>query len=57
MWHPGYLSFCDHTGVLLQHAWIQLFCTLVYHLRSRYVHCSHSRSYISGATRTEGSIC
>ena len=45
----------DHTGVLLQYARIWLFCTSFYHSRSRYAHCSHSRSYIWGATHTEGS--
>ena len=33
------------------------FCTSVYHLHSRYAHCSHSESYIRGATYTEDRVC
>ena len=40
---------------LLQYARIRLFCTLVYHSRSRYTLCSHSGYYTQGATYTEGS--
>ena len=46
MWHPGHLSFRDYIGVLLQYAWIRLFCISFYHSHSRYTHCIHSRSYI-----------
>ena len=44
MWHPGHLSFRDHTGVLLQYTRIRLYSTSFYHLR--YTHGSHSGSYI-----------
>ena len=57
MWHLGHLSFHYHIGVLLQHAQIQLFFTSIYHLHSRYMHRSHSGSYIRSATRTEGKVC
>ena len=47
----------DHTWVLLQYARIWLLCTLFHHSCSRYIDCSHSGSYIRGATCSEGRDC
>ena len=52
MWHLGHLSLRDHTGVLLQYAWIRLFNTWFCHSRLRYVHRSHSGYCIRGTTRS-----
>ena len=54
VWHPGHLSLCDHTGVLLQHKWIWYFSTSFCHSHLRYAHCSYSGSHIRGTTRTKG---
>ena len=55
VWHLDHLPFCDHTGVLLQHAQIWVFYTSVCHSCLGYAHCSHSGSYILCATRIKGS--
>ena len=49
-----HVPFRDHTGVLLQYAWIWLLYTPVCHSCSGYTHCSYSGSYIRGTTRSKG---
>ena len=57
VWHLGHLSLHDHTGVLLQYAWIRLYSTSFCHLRSRHAYRSHFGSYIRDATHTKGRVC
>ena len=49
LWDPSELSLHDHTGVLLQYAWIRLFHTLFPYYCSRYLYSSHF-----GAVATPG---
>ena len=55
LWDLGELSLRDHTGVLLQYAWIWFFSTSVFYLHSRYAHYGHSEYCIWGAPCPEGS--